>query len=225
VYHYRKFTKEKMNQASVIRDKILSYALRRKVSQDALDKHGDEVVNRRILVPLCFIDVAYGIWQEQFLNLPVKQEMKLLKKRVQRLFNYGMFSRKGVIYGALNEDEMCYLSDISDKLNDVIKGDLQILHYTLQEKTMDMPTEQRNVLCNMLVMETILLISQSSIFYDWKCKYPILDSAVSAMFRMAQVYRQQVLGNKDTDLTFGDKDENFVNSVRIINNKIYSVAL
>ena len=214
-----------MNQASVIRDKILAYALKRKVSQDALSKHGEDVVNRRILTPLCFIDVAYGIWQEQFLNLPVRQEMKLLKKRVQRLFSEGMFSRKGVIYGALNEDEMCYLSDISDKLNDVIKGDLKILHYTLQEKTMDMPAEQRNVLCNMLVMETILLISQSSIFYDWKCKYPILDSAVSAMFRMAQVYRQQVLGNKDTDLTFGDKDENFVNSVRIINNKIYSVAL
>lgn len=214
-----------MNQASVIRDKILAYALRRKVSQDALNKHGEEVVNRRILTPLCFIDVAYGIWQEQFLNLPVRQEMKLLKKRVQRLFSEGMFSRKGVIYSALNEDEICYLSDISDKLNDVIRGDLQILHYALQEKTMDMPTEQRNVLCNMLVMETILLISQSSIFYDWKCKYPILDSAVSAMFRMAQVYRQQVLGNKDTDLTFGDKDENFVNSVKIINNKIYSVAL
>ena len=214
-----------MNQASVIRDKILMYALKRKVSQDALSKHGEDVVNRRILTPLCFIDVAYGIWQEQFLNLPVKQEMKLLKKRVERLFSEGIFSRKGVIYGALNEDEMCYLSDISDKLNEAIKGDLQILHYTLQEKTMDMPTEQRNVLCNMLVMETILLICQSSIFYDWNCKYPILDSAVSAMFRMAQVYRQQVLGNKDTDLTFGDKDENFVNSVKIINNKIYSVAL
>ena len=214
-----------MNQASVIRDKILMYALKRKVSQDALSKHGEDVVNRRVLTPLCFIDVAYGIWQEQFINLPVKQEMKLLKKRVQRLFSEGMFSRKGVIYGALNEDEMCYLSDISDKLNDEIKGDLQILHYTLQEKTMDMPAEQRNVLCNMLVMETILLISQSSIFYDWKCKYPILDSAVSAMFRMAQVYKQQVLGNKNTDLTFGDKDENFVNSVKIINNKIYSVAL
>lgn len=107
MYRYRKFTKEEMNQASVIRDKILAYALRRKVSQDALDKHGEEVVNRRILTPLCFIDVAYGIWQEQFLNLPVKQEMKLLKKRVQRLFSEGMFSRKGVIYGALNEDEVC----------------------------------------------------------------------------------------------------------------------
>lgn len=214
-----------MKQATIIRDKILAHALRRKVSQDALDKYGEEVVNRRILTPLCFIDVAYGIWQEQFLNLPVKQEMKLLKKRVQRLFSDGMFSRKGVIYGALNEDEMCYLSDISDKLSEVIKNDLKTLHFTLQQKTMDMPTEQRNVLCNMLVMETILLISQSSIFYDWKCKYPILDSAVSAMFRMAQVYRQQVLGNKDTDLTFGDKDENFVNSVKIINNKIYSVAL
>lgn len=69
-----------MNQASVIRDKILAYALRRKVSQDALDKHGEEIVNRRILTPLCFIDVAYGIWQEHFLNLPVKQEMKPLKK-------------------------------------------------------------------------------------------------------------------------------------------------
>lgn len=214
-----------MNQASVIRDKILAYALRRAVSKEAIEKYGEETVNRRILAPLCVIDIAYGIYQDEIADLPLKQECKVLRKRVFRLFSEGIFNRRGAIYGALTEDEICYLADHSDKLNNAIKGDLQKLYYSLQAKTMDMPTEQRNVLCNMLVMETILLISQSSIFYDWKCKYPILDSAVSAMFRMAQVYRQQVLGNKDTDLTFGDKDENFVNSVKIINNKIYSVVL
>lgn len=83
-----------MNQASVIRDKILSYALRRSVSKKALEEFGQGTVNRRILTPLCFIDVAYGIWQEKFIKLPVKQEMKLLKKRVQRLFSEGMFSPK-----------------------------------------------------------------------------------------------------------------------------------
>ena len=214
-----------MNQASVIRDKILAYALRRAVSKEAIEKYGEETVNRRILAPLCIIDIAYGIYQDEIADLPLKQECKVLRNRVFRLFSEGIFNRKGAIYGALTEDEICYLSDHSDKLNNAIKGDLQKLSYSLQSKTMDMPTEQRDVLCNILVMETVLLIAQSNLHYDWQCSYPILDKAVTSLFRMAQVYRHQVLGNKDTDIEFGDNDEHFINAVKIIHEKIYKVAV
>ena len=214
-----------LTPASTVRDKIFAYAVGRRVSQQAIEEYGEDHINIRSLAPLCIMDIAYGIWQETFENMPVRHEMKILKKRVHKLFHEGIFARNGVIYASLNEDEICLMSDYADKINEAIKDDLTKLYYTLQSKTMDMPAEQRDVLCNILVMETVLLIAQSNLHYDWQCQYPILDSAVSAMFRMAQVYRQQVLGNKDTDLTFGDKDENFVNSVKIINNKIYSVAL
>lgn len=214
-----------MNTASTIRDKILAYALRRQVSQKALEEHGEELVNRRILTPLCVIDIAYGIWQEKFVEMPMKQECKLLKKRVQKLFNEGIFNQKGVLYGSLDEDEICYLSDHSDNLNNAIKDALQKLYYSLQRKMMDMPTEQRDACCNMLVMETILLVAQSSLYCDWSCQYPTLDKAIKSMFRMAQVYRQQVLGNKDTDISFTDEDNDFINCVKIINKKIYEVAV
>lgn len=214
-----------MNQASVIRDKILQYALRRKVSQEALEKHGEEIINRRILTPLCVIDIAYGIWQENFVNLSVKQEMKILKKRVQALFHEGMFSREGVIYKSLTDEEVCYLSDHSDNLNDAIKEDLDRLYYSLQSKSMDMPTQERSIFCNILVMETILLVAQSSLFYDWSCKYPTLDKAVSSLSTMARVYRQQVLGGKNSTLVFNDKDMSFVNGIKIINRKLYEVAV
>lgn len=214
-----------MNTASKIRDKILAYALRRQVSQKALDEYGEDTVNRRILTPLCIIDIAYGMWQEKFVNMPMKQECKLLKKRVQKLFSEGIFNRQGAFYGALTEDEICYLSDHSDNLNNAIKDALQKLYYSLQRKMMDMPLEERNACSNMLVMETILLVAQSSLFYDWSCQYPTLDKAIKSMFRMAQVYRQQVLGNKDTDISFTDEDNDFINCVKIINKKIYEVAV
>lgn len=214
-----------MSQASVIRDKILDYALRRAVSKEAIEKYGEETINRRILAPLCIIDIAYGIYQDEIADLQLKQECKVLRKRVFRLFSEGIFNRKGAIYGALTEDEICYLSDHSDKLNNAIKGDLQKLYYSLQSKTMDMPTEQRHILCHILVMETVLLVAQSNMHFYWNCKYPILDNAISALFRLAQMYRNKCLGNKDTDLSFTDNDDNFINSVKIIHNKIYSVEL
>lgn len=211
--------------ASVIRDKILAYSLRRAISKEAIEEHGEENINRRILAPLCIIDIAYGIYQEEIAKLPFKQECKVLRKRVFRLFNEGMFNRRGAIYGALTEDEICYLSDYSDRLSDAIKSDLDKLYYSLQAKTMDMPTEQRHILCQILIMETVLLVAQRNMYYDWNCKYPILDNAISALFRLAQMYRNKCLGNKDTDISFTDKDNDFINSVKIIHNKIHSVEL
>lgn len=214
-----------MNQASIIRDKIFAYALRRDVSKEAIEKYGEETINRRILAPLCIIDIAYGIYQDDIADIPLKQECKVLRKRVFRLFNEGIFNRRGAIYGALTEDEICYLSDHSDKLSESIKKDLQNLYYSLQAKAMDMPTEQRHIFCQILVMETVLLVAQSNMYFDWQCKYPILDNAVSALFQLAQMYRHKCLGNKDTDISFTDKDDNFINSVKIIHQKIYQVAV
>lgn len=214
-----------LTPASVIRDKILAYALRRAVSKEAIEKYGEETINRRILAPLCIIDIAYGIYQDDIADIQLKQECKVLRKRVFKLFSEGIFNRKGAIYGALTEDEICYLSDYSDKISEAIKGDLQKLYYYLQAKTMDMPTTQRHILCQILIMETVLLVAQSNMHFDWNCKYPILDNAISALFRLAQMYRNKCLGSKDTDLSFTDKDTDFINSVKIIHNKIYSVEL
>ena len=214
-----------MNQATVIRDKIVAHALSRQVKQDAIDKLGDDIVNRRVLAPLCILDIAYGIYQEDIAPLPLKQECKVLRKRIHKLFSEGMFNRKGSIYGALTEDEICFLSDYSDNINNAIKGDLQKLYYALQSKTMDMPTEQRHTLCQILSMETVLLVAQSTLYYDWNCKYPILDHAISSCFRLAQMYRNKCLGNKDADISFTDDDTNFINCVKVIHNHIYQVAI
>lgn len=214
-----------LTPASTVRDKIFAYAVGRRVSQQAIEEYGEDHINSRALAPLCIMDIAYGIWQEKFENMPVRHEMKILKKRVHKLFHEGIFARNGVIYASLNEDEICFMSDYADKINEAIKDDLTKLYYTLQSKTMDMPAEQRDVLCNILVMETVLLIAQSNLHYDWQCQYPILDKAVTSLFRMAQVYRHQVLGNKDTDIEFGDNDEHFINAVKIIHQKIYKVAV
>ena len=48
-----------MNEASTIRKKILQHALKVDVSQKKIEEYGEDVVNRRILTPLCLIGVAY----------------------------------------------------------------------------------------------------------------------------------------------------------------------
>lgn len=214
-----------MNQATIIRDKILAHALRRKVNQQAIDKHGEEGVNRKMLAPLCIMDIAYGIYQSDIAGIPLKQECKVLRKRVQKLFSEGIFNRRGAIYGALTEDEICYLSDHSDKLNEAIKDVLQTIYYTLQRKCMDMPTYERDIFCKILIMETVLLVAQSCLGVDWECKYPILDNAISSLFRLAQMYRNKCLGNKDADISFADDDQDLINCVKIIHTRIFEVAL
>jgi hypothetical protein len=216
---------EEMNEASTIRKKILQHALKVDVSQKNIDKYGEEVVNRRILTPLCLIGVAYDFWQDKLKNIQFRQECKMHQKKIHALFHNGIFSRNGVMYGALSEDEIYYMSELSDKLADEIKQDMTKLYYTLQAKSMDMQTEQREVFCNILLMETILLVTQSCMLCDWNCKYPALDKAIKSAFLMARMYRQQCLGADDKDIAFTDDDKDFINSVKIIHKKIFDVAV
>lgn len=65
----------------VIRKKILQHALKVDVSQKNIDKYGEEVVNRRILTPLCLIGVAYDFWQDKLKNIQFRQECKMHQKR------------------------------------------------------------------------------------------------------------------------------------------------
>jgi hypothetical protein len=74
-------------------------------------------------------------------------------------------------------------------------------------------------------METLLLVTQSSMLCDMNCKYPELDKAVKSAFLMALKYRQQCLGVNDKDIAFTDNDKDFINSIKIIHKKIYNIAV
>ena len=216
---------QEMNQASIIRKKILQHALKVDVSQKKIEEYGEDVVNRRILTPLCLIGVAYDFWQDKLKKIPFRQECKMHQNKIHALFHNGIFSRNGYLYGALNEDEIYYMSELSDKLAEEIGQDMTKLYYTLQAKSMDMQTEQREVFCNILLMETLLLVTQSSMLCDMNCRYPELDKAVKSAFLMAQKYRQQSLGVNDKDIAFTDNDKDFINSIKIIHKKIYNIAV
>lgn len=214
-----------MNEASTIRKKILKHALNVDVSQKKIEEFGEDVINKRILTPLCLIGVAYDFWQDKLKNTPFRQECKMHQNKIHALFHKGIFNRNGVMYAALTEDEIYYMSELSDKLAEEIKQDMTKLYYTLQAKSMDMQTEQREVFCNILLMETILLVTQSCMACDWNCKYPLLDKAIKSAFILAQTYRHQCLGANDKDIAFTDRDKDFINSIKIIHHKIFNVAV
>lgn len=229
-----------MSIASQIKDKILNHGIGEIRAAHTLERFAglnEEQINRIVLIPFCVIDIAYRKWQEKVVNIPEKQELKIIKKRVQNLFEKCLYNTKGCIYGGLNEDEICFMSDYSDKIYNAIQRDLQIHFYALQEKLMDIPTEHRNVICDILEMQTILVISQSNLFSDLNIKYPALDNTISALLLLENKYRQYNLGKQDRESKkkgknnmlqnnqeFSKDDINIVNSLKIIVRKIYEVT-
>lgn len=103
---------------------------------------------------------------------------------------------------------------------------------------MDIPTEHRNVICDILEMQTILVVSQSNLYADLNLKYPALDNIISALLLLENKYRQYNLGKQgkeskkkgknnipQNNQEFSKYDINIVNSLKIIIRKIYEVAI
>lgn len=216
-------TDDRTAMISGIRDKILFHAIKQTISQEAIEKYGAEAINRRYLTPLCIMDVAYTIWQDKLDEVEFKHENKALQKRISKLFHEGIFAREGYLYKALTDDEVLFLCNHSEKLLEEAKTDLMKLYYTLQRECMDMKLEQRDILCRILVMETVLVITHRALFTDWESRYFTLDKAISSCGTLAKNYRQQCLGNKNVLMKFESKD--LENAISIIHKRFYSVPL
>ena len=86
---------------------------------------------------------------------------------------------------------------------------------------MDIDTEAREIFCNILVVETLLLIPQASLKLDWNCQYRALDRIIKCLCSMAKTFRNQQLGSRLDKFLFTENDKDFMTLIRTINRKMY----
>jgi hypothetical protein len=208
--------KKEMKRKTELRQKFLtSIGIKAKE-----EKFSEDVINQRILAPLCILDVAYGLWQEKIVPYEFKQEAKQAKNEIAKKFNE-IYSTKGVFYKGFNQDDIYEMSEMSDKMRELIDKDVMLLYYALQKKCMDIDTEAREIFCNILVVETLLLIPQASLKLDWNCQYRALDRIVKCLGSMAKTFRNQQLGSRLDKFLFTENDKDFMTLIRTINRKMY----
>lgn len=210
-----------MSTATEIRNKFL-----KGISMVVKPKEGvtEKYLNSRTLLPIATLDVAYGMWQERIASLPMKHEIKRQFNRVQKMWSSLIFSTQGVFYKELNTDDVYYLSELADKIYDSIKNDIDLLQLSLQGKMMDVPIEDRNIICDILATETIILIVHASVEFDWGCRFKTFANMEKQMHDMADLYLQKNLGKKYRDIRFTDEDD-FVQFIKRINRKIYQIEV
>ena len=184
----------------------------------------EEYLNSRTLLPIATLDVAYGMWQERVASLPMKHEIKRQFNRVQKMWSSVVFSTQGVFYKKLNTDDVYYLSELADKIYEDVKNDIDLLQLSLQGKMMEVPIEDRKIICDILATETIILIVHASVEYDWGCRFKTLQIMEKRMHDMADMYLRKNLGNNYKDIRFND-DDDFVQFIKKINRKIYDIAV
>lgn len=184
----------------------------------------EEYLNSRTLLPIATLDIAYGMWQERVGKLPMKNEIKRQYNRIQKMWSTLIFSTQGVFYKALDTDDVYYLSELADKIYDKISNDIDLLQLSLQRKMMDVPIEDRKIICDILATETIVLIVHASVEFDWGCRFKTFSNMEKQMHNMADLYLQRNLGKKYRDIRFTDEDD-FVQFIKRINKKIYEIEV
>ena len=210
-----------MNKATEIRKKFL-----KGISMVVKPVEGvtEDYLNSRTLLPIATLDVAYGMWQERIAPLQMRHEVKRQFNRVQKMWSTLIFSTQGVFYKELDTDDVYYLSELADKIYDSIKNDIDLLQLSLQKKMMDVPIEDRNIICNILATETIILIVHASVEFDWGCRFKTFENMEKQMHNMADLYLQKTLGKKYRDIRFTD-DDDFIQFIKRINKKIYQIEV
>ena len=78
------------NRATEIRNKIVSG-----IFFKPNPEYEEDVINTRIFSPICIIDVAYGIWQEDILKSNYLQHRnKVMAKDITRLWSEMVYNGK-----------------------------------------------------------------------------------------------------------------------------------
>ena len=150
-----------MKEATKLRNALMK-TLCLKADMTNATAGAEDSVNTRIISPICIMDIAYGIWQENVLPVMNPQgEVKACADVIKRIWSTSIYGKKSLFYMNLNDDGIYQLSNYSDELAATIKSDLQYLYFHFLSKFMCIEdTEVRCVFAKLLLIETILSISQ-----------------------------------------------------------------
>lgn len=188
-------------------------------------KVSEDEFNARILAPICLIDVAYGILQDKvFKAYQYRQKCKQLMREILNIFADHIYHCKGTLYGALNTDEVYYLSEYSEMQAELIKDDVDRLYWQLSDYCHDMEDfKQRDIQCNLMVAATLLYMVDNLMQIDWLANYGRLKVLTKKVAQFGEEWRRQCIKKKDVRVLIED-DNPVQELVNAINSKIRLIS-
>lgn len=159
-----------------------------------------EQFNSKVLAPICIMDVAYGMLQKVFAK-DHKHEAKQLINRIRKIFSERIYATKGLFYEGLNEDDVMYLSDLSDKQGEQLDETIDKFYWfimdVIKKEQGDKDKFKRaDEYCNIFIASTLVKFTQTKIDLDWKSKSSSIDQLMFSLERLAEVTRAKELNNK-----------------------------
>lgn len=158
-----------------------------------------EQFNSKVLAPICIMDVAYGMLQKVFAK-DHKHEAKKLINRIRKIFSERIYAPKGLFYEGLNEDDVMYLSDLSDKQSEQLENTLDKFYWFIHGAAghgKHNKFKETDMYCNILIASTLVKFAQVKIDLDWKSKSSSIDQLMFSLQRLNEVVREKYLLNKD----------------------------
>lgn len=155
------------NRATEIRNKIVSGIFFKPNTE-----YEEDVINTRIFSPICVIDVAYGIWQEDILKSNYLQHRnKVMAKNITRLWSEMVYNGKGAFYKNLDTDDVYEVSEYSDQLKESLQQELDFLHLSIERKIPHVAKGYRNLLTAIYVVSVLLNACLVNMELDWHIKH------------------------------------------------------
>lgn len=194
-----------VNRATEIRNKIVSG-----IYFKPNPKYEEDVINTRIFSPICIIDVAYGIWQEDVLKSNYLQHRnKVLAKEISRMWSAMVYNEEGAFYKNLNDDDVYEVSEYADRLKDSLQQELNFLYISIERKIPHVVKGYRDLLTAIYVVSVLLNASLANMELDWCVKHDGVGRVINKVIDLYDDVRKVATVNGDApqDVKQGDIKE------------------
>ena len=185
------------NKATEVRNKIL-IGLPLKVNPMC----EDDVVNTRIFSPICVVDIAYGIWQNDVLKSSYLQHKnKVLAKDITRKWSAWVYNEKGAFYKNLNTDDVYIISEFSDQLQNDMQQELNSLYISIEKKMPHVVKGYRDLLTAIYVVSVLLNACLDNMLVDWHVQHDGIGRTINMVIDLYDGVRNvaTVNGSEQSD--------------------------
>lgn len=190
------------NKATEIRDKIVGG-----IKFTPSSHFPEDVINTRVLSPICVVDIAYGIWQEEVLKSRYLQhKSKVLAKEITRKWSAWVYNEKGAFYHNLNTEDVYVLSEYSDQLKEYMQCELNFLYLAIEKKMTHVAKGYRDLLVAIYVVSVLLNACLSNMELDWRVKHDGVGRVINMVIDLYESVRKvaTINGEVPSDTTQGD---------------------
>jgi len=162
----------------------------------------EQVLNARVLTPICAIDMAYGAFQSLDKSF-FKHDTKRYYSDINAKFRT-IFGRGGILYSGLDDDEMMSAIDYMEKIEKCVKKDMEILKWQIHGHLMDLPIRERNIVATLILMMTICCYSHDMLNRDLRTNFIELEYISKKASNAVDAILKNLFGKNAPNIEFTD---------------------